>query len=1563
MKPLVYVIIATAFKRSQWVIERSLRSVYLQEGVDRKSIQIVIVDDNEGDVEIALINEGIKTLRESLNLSLNEFPTRVIKNSRTKHMSGTGAWNTGIILAHQESPDCIVSILDDDDEYTPDHIAACLEVTNNKQSIAAVFQELIWKWPDGNIWEFPLSLSDITPENFYKANPGIQGSNLFVKASMLIACGAFDESFESTTDRDLMIRLLWHLISIQPEKWQQTIALINKPSVIHYCHSMDRVTTNHSKKQNGLNRFYEKYKKHFTESDYQKSLKRASLLFKYPGCNPKEECIVLLMAMHNNMDTVEKALHSVLCQKATERPLYILVSDDNSTDESRNVVEQLSKSFPNIFLYSNQFNNVAQNRNWLQQKASELFHECVLIGRLDADDILADHDILQRIEALWDKTHFDVLLMANRQYVNNDFTGYINRPHEDLKQIPSLLERVKQMSDGVWEAELPSCNVFLKPQAAIPYSATKSAEDHRNLIDYLLCSDELSIHIKADWIYCNYSIDKHFNSTEQEKFRKQKARKDLYKYTQSEAEKILRKQKALKLLQKWKPGSYSYLGAGFAGVVFHDGQWVYKVHLPLSANNFNEVDNILFLKSKLELFSGRKHFYELRELTLVDDVYILVYPYEQSKPVENLTREDMVSFLAEMWQMKVLCRSITKGNNFVRVNGIIKLIDYEIETYNDNLFLNTAARAFIQLDEFSIQQISTFKLRRSTINNFTLPELEGFDDFVKEIFERCADLNMPEYGNEIKLNAKIEPSKYDGIENPSVALLIKACVQDSATLYNDVCFLVGQLTQATKFSNRYLLLDLYKEQNFTRQYTNFGNKEQLMEAAYRLKSDGFIDELIIPPDDFQSKENINESWFGVKSGNTHTIKGVPVTSQLYAFEQVSSDFILQMDVDVLIGFKKHNTDFLKGMIASLQKNPKALSIGVQIHQVDDLTFQPITGKDGAIAPDVRCSLIHKHRLIEARPFENQFTEKGWDLSWYRALERHQKAKGYVSLRGGTTDAFYIHPQNYRKVNRWVWHTLQKGVKYGNIPSLQQGQPEVAGNIFDWCLPKRNEELVVILYVDEPDMYSIQESLHTIVAQDAGNFGIILINNTGAEDLIQSCISQYVETHKRITVIHFEQQVAYNDAVYKAIHYYMTNQDSFICLMMQGDILLYGSVLSECLNRLQIYNADVLIGKEISKRTLPDTGMSRSNFLHPRHEPETLANGLSIFRKYLFDALSHLDMKTKVPDAPTHIPAFSKIKQTHIWLNDISNISILTPIVELSSNPIRFDHFNMLRTHNVLNVRIQEAISFVQNQTPKQEGAWEKGRKTFLPNTSKIELDITYDCNLKCFHCNRSCTQAPTDAHMTLQQVQQFVKESVDLDKQWELINLLGGEPTLHPQFAEIVHCLLYDYLIPHSPNTTLQVTSNGYGEEVQHKLAALPKHPNLVVDYNSFKDDRTVPYFTPFNLAPADESDALMHEYYKGCWVTAYCGIGLNHLGYFACGVAGGIERILKAGKGVNSLEELDDRLIQQLDTYCRLCGNFTAYAENRGDFMERAEKDSAPKTAMSKSWKKLYKQYNDENV
>jgi hypothetical protein len=308
---------------------------------------------------------------------------------------------------------------------------------------------------------------------------------------------------------------------------------------------------------------------------------------------------------------------------------------------------------------------------------------------------------------------------------------------------------------------------------------------------------------------------------------------------------------------------------------------------------------------------------------------------------------------------------------------------------------------------------------------------------------------------------------------------------------------------------------------------------------------------------------------------------------------------------------------------------------------------------------------------------------------------------------------------------------------------------------------------------------------------------------------------------------------------------------------------------------------------------------------------------------------------------------------------------MVPIVEMSQNPMMLHHFNVLHDRTTmasasLKALKEAEIAAILTKPAKTPQAVLHGRRTFLPNLHQIEIDITYECNLKCINCNRSSTQAPIQEGIALEKVMEFVAESIELGKQWKKINLLGGEPTLHKDFLQITDMILNDYIIPYSPTTVLQVTSNGFGERVQHILKQLPQHPQLKIDTASFKTDRTIPYFSAFNDAPIDKTDLPPQEYHKGCWITAYCGIGLNQMGYYPCGVAGGIDRVFGFGLGIPSLKAVDESLAQLLEKFCRYCGHFTDYAANQGNFIPRAEKAFLNKPVVSKTWRQQYRHYNE---
>ena len=72
---------------------------------------IIVVDDNIDSSMSMAVREGIE------RLYIPECEIVYLKNERTKGMSGTGAWNTGIdYISRRFGGESYVAILDDDDE-------------------------------------------------------------------------------------------------------------------------------------------------------------------------------------------------------------------------------------------------------------------------------------------------------------------------------------------------------------------------------------------------------------------------------------------------------------------------------------------------------------------------------------------------------------------------------------------------------------------------------------------------------------------------------------------------------------------------------------------------------------------------------------------------------------------------------------------------------------------------------------------------------------------------------------------------------------------------------------------------------------------------------------------------------------------------------------------------------------------------------------------------------------------------------------------------------------------------------------------------------------------------------------------------------------------------------------------------------------------------------------------------------------------------------------------------------------------------------------------------------
>ena len=209
-------------------------------------------------------------------------------------------------------------------------------------------------------------------------------------------------------------------------------------------------------------------------------------------------------------------------------------------------------------------------------------------------------------------------------------------------------------------------------------------------------------------------------------------------------------------------------------------------------------------------------------------------------------------------------------------------------------------------------------------------------------------------------------------------------------------------------------------------------------------------------------------------------------------------------------------------------------------------------------------------------------------------------------------------------------------------------------------------------------------------------------------------------------------------------------------------------------------------------------------------------------------------------------------------------------------------------------------------------------KQFLPSREFIEIDITYKCNLKCINCNRSCSQAPSAIELPVSKIQTFIEQSIERDITWERIRLLGGEPTLHSRFFDIID-LLIRYRKSHNPSVRLVVGTNYYGKQV-HRV--LEKLPDAIVVKSTLKSSR-VNLFKPFNVAPVDTRLNRFSDYSCGCRIIEDCGLGLTPSGYYMCAVAGGIDRIFQYQMGRRCLPDETDDLSDQMASLCRLCGHF----------------------------------------
>lgn len=263
--PQVAVIVATK-NRSQLLRDRALHSISKQTHAAK---YLIIVDDSD----------PVYWQKNKEAIEFNNFPVDKVHYLTNQRTSGaSGAWNSAIDLLvsslNVNSNNLYLAFLDDDDEWHEEYLQSCLHVacTTRSGMVAAgsYRYEVI-----GNKPIQCLPPTDLSEDLFLRGNPGIQGSNLFIKLHTMQQVGGFDEHLSSCIDRDLCIRI--------NDLGDVKYTSIGKALLNYYAdHGRIRLSApNSHAKQAGLTAFWEKYRSRMNTSQSFAFKERANRLFNW----------------------------------------------------------------------------------------------------------------------------------------------------------------------------------------------------------------------------------------------------------------------------------------------------------------------------------------------------------------------------------------------------------------------------------------------------------------------------------------------------------------------------------------------------------------------------------------------------------------------------------------------------------------------------------------------------------------------------------------------------------------------------------------------------------------------------------------------------------------------------------------------------------------------------------------------------------------------------------------------------------------------------------------------------------------------------------------------------------------------------------------------------------------------------------------------------------------------------------------------------------------------------------------------------------------------------------
>ncbi|MBU0550608.1 glycosyltransferase [Myxococcota bacterium] len=622
-----------------------------------------------------------------------------------------------------------------------------------------------------------------------------------------------------------------------------------------------------------------------------------------------------------------------------------------------------------------------------------------------------------------------------------------------------------------------------------------------------------------------------------------------------------------------------------------------------------------------------------------DGEWIATYPFEDTSVVERASEHQVREFLVWCLERQLVMANVKRSNFRLTRGGELQYIDAGnwIIPMDVSYFRDAAARLY---SVFVLGNDDDELLRRPSLG--LEPEiwetLPGFAAFFRTVLDTYARRGWSKAPTE---RAPIS------ILHDNVSLLIKVCAMDAGCAREQVVHIVDQLQGPARFAERVIAVDPF-EGPFVRQHTP-GDLAGLMRVVEELRDRGWIDRVIIAPLEPQAVAKVNQQWFGLNCPEARNRAGVPISPQLWAFDQIQTRYVLQADVDVLIGRRDPMHDPISDMVAACAPTD-VLGAAFNIPHAASTGWRDYFAAPGEFVPEVRLGLLDLERVRACQPLPNEIVEGRLALTWYRSLQHHQVHAGLRTVRGGDSRTFYIHPPNELKTEDERYHRTRDLIAQGKVPEAQLTRWDLDVPLEAWRYQCRGEAVVVYASGRNTTPDQVARFSRGLACQEDQTFGVIVVDDA-SEGSPRIVMDELAWLEERLTLIRTPEHQGRLPNLTHAVRQLITNPDTLIVVVDLDDALMAPEATRE-LRALVAQGHDMIHGAAFrpdapTRLYLPNYRQARATFggdvwMHLRS-----------FKRLLFDQLSDEILRDK----------------DGVWWPTCTDYATMVPMSEWAESPI------------------------------------------------------------------------------------------------------------------------------------------------------------------------------------------------------------------------------------------------------------------------------------------------------